>query len=150
MADRLLTPVILLSFPEGVLIPDCLRTAYAVSRRLQLGVTVILSEQEYLVWPWMDLEQVLSMWDADQALSASQSRRLPCGVVQIGFEAEHGMEHCLRSMWAYANRMGLGLLYERDGQEYLVQPGQPIEDVLGQYDTGLAESVKAHVGEHHG
>lgn len=69
MADRLPTGVLTLSFEPSAAIPDCLRSARDVARRLQLGVYFEQADGAYLVQPWQSVDQVLEQWDPEQAAS---------------------------------------------------------------------------------
>jgi hypothetical protein len=75
VAERLPTPVLMVAFEASATLPDCLRAARAAAQRLQLGVAFMFGpdddETQYLVQPWMSLEDTLALWDETQAASVA-------------------------------------------------------------------------------
>ena len=69
MAERLPVPVLQVGFEPSASTPDCLRSALQTAKRLGLGVLFERGETEYIVHPWLDVPQVLALYD--EALSAS-------------------------------------------------------------------------------
>ncbi len=77
MADRLPQPMITVAFEPSAALPDCLRSALRLAKRLSLGVTFTYREphqkgQSYTIQPWMGVEDVLALWDPEQAQSVAQ------------------------------------------------------------------------------
>jgi hypothetical protein len=76
VAERLPSPVLLVAFEASATLPDCLRAALNTARRLHLGIAFDFGPEDdltqYVVQPWMTLEEVLAMWDPDQAQSVAE------------------------------------------------------------------------------
>ena len=75
MGDRLPDPVLLVAFEASAPLPDCLRAALNTARRLHLGIAFEWGPddavQQYIVQPWMTLEDTLALWDPEYATSVA-------------------------------------------------------------------------------
>ncbi len=76
MSDRLPQPLMTVAFEPSAALPDCLRAALRLAKRLSLGVAFTYrapheKSHSYVVQPWMGLEDVLTLWDAEQAQSVA-------------------------------------------------------------------------------
>jgi len=60
---RLPTPIVEVTYNQGTPLPDCLRASLAFAKGLSCGVRFPIGNLEYIVWPWMSVEQALELWD---------------------------------------------------------------------------------------
>lgn len=72
MPDRLPDPCLQVGFHEDAALPECLRSAHRTATRLGVGVLFEREEQEYVVWPWMSVDQALELFDASLAESVRE------------------------------------------------------------------------------
>ena len=76
MAERLPSPVLLVAFEPSATLPDCLRSALETARRLRLGIQFEYGPDDdltsYTIQYWMQIEDVLAMWDPEQAASVAE------------------------------------------------------------------------------
>jgi hypothetical protein len=73
------------------------------------------------------------------------SDRLPTPVMQVGFDPTATLPDCLRAALRTAQRCQVGVLFERDGEEYIVQPWHTVDQALELADVTLAASVREHL-----
>ena len=75
MGDRLPDPVLLVAFEASAPLPDCLRAALNTARRLRVGIAFEWGPddnvQQWIVQPWMTLEDTLALWDPEHAASVA-------------------------------------------------------------------------------
>lgn len=67
MAERTPTPYLIVAFQEQEEVEDCLRSAYSLSRRLNVGIHFTQQGDDWIIQPWQSWDEVKqSMADVRQ------------------------------------------------------------------------------------